>query len=131
MDCILWSNVDSNMFFVWTADPVTGITCTSVVPGGQSCIPPMVTPHNYNLFIHQQLFPDLQSSCKVVDGSPLPDRLTRYERALLQGHKTSLVERHLDKCGMWSGVKCDMCVWEGNFLNVICIWIQQSNWNLH
>jgi hypothetical protein len=76
---------------------VTGITCTSAVSGGHFCAPLVVVPHNYNLLIHQQLFPELQSACKIVDGTPLPDRLTHYERALLQGHKASLDERHLDK----------------------------------
>lgn len=78
---------------------MTGITCTSVVPGGQVCVPPMVVPHNYNLLIHQQLFPELQAVCKAVASSPLPDRLTRYERALLQGHKASLDEKQLDRTG--------------------------------
>ncbi|KDR20933.1 Tubulin polyglutamylase TTLL5, partial [Zootermopsis nevadensis] len=80
-------------------DPVTGITCTSAVSGSHLCAPPMVVPRNYNLLIHQQLFPELQSACKAMDGAPLPDRLTRYERALLQGHKASLDEGHLDRSG--------------------------------
>jgi hypothetical protein len=87
---------------------VTGITSTSVVSGAQLCAPPVVLPHNYNLLIHQQLFPELQSACKAVSGSPLPDRRTRYERALLQGHKTTLDERHLNKSGMWNEVKRDI-----------------------
>lgn len=87
------------MAFICAVDPVTGITCTSVVPGGQLCVPLMVVPHNYNLLIHQQLFPELQAVCKAMAGSPLPDHLTRYERALLQGHKASLDERHLDRTG--------------------------------
>jgi hypothetical protein len=87
---------------------VTGITRTSVVSGAQLCAPPVVVPHNYNLLIHQQLFPELQSACKAMSGSPLPDRLTRYERALLQGHKTNLDERHLNKSGMWNEVKHDI-----------------------
>lgn len=82
---------------------MTGITCTSAVSGSHLCAPPMVVPRNYNLLIHQQLFPELQSACKAMDGAPLPDRLTRYERALIQGHKASLDEGHLDRSG---GGKC-------------------------
>ncbi|PSN31902.1 hypothetical protein C0J52_21196 [Blattella germanica] len=77
-------------------DPVTGIPCTSAVPGGQ-CAPPMVVPHNYNLLLHQQLFPELQSSSKGGETSMPTERFTRYERALLQGHKASLDEKQLDK----------------------------------
>jgi hypothetical protein len=85
---------------------VTGITCTSVVSGAKLCAPPVLVPHNYNLLIHQQLFPELLSACITMSGSPLPDRLTRYERGLLQGHKTSLDERHRNKGGMCNVVKC-------------------------
>ncbi|KAJ9590318.1 hypothetical protein L9F63_027844, partial [Diploptera punctata] len=84
---------------IFWENPVTGITCTSAAPGGQSCVPPMVVPHNYNLLLHQQLFPELQSSRKTIESSTPTDHLTRYERALLQGHKASLEERQLDKSG--------------------------------
>jgi hypothetical protein len=80
----------------------------------------MAVPHKYNLLIHQQLFPELQSACKSMEGSPLPDRLTRYERALLQGHKASLGERHLDKSGKWNGMKHDIHIWRKKFIE--CDW---------
>ncbi|KAJ4437028.1 hypothetical protein ANN_17161, partial [Periplaneta americana] len=95
----IFPSAESWKRYGYLLDPVTGITCTSAVPGGQSIAPPMVVPHNYNLLIHQQLFPELQSSCKSLESSQPPDRLTRYERALLQGHKASLDERQLDKSG--------------------------------
>ena len=86
-------------FFIIILDPVTGITCTSAIPGGPSCTPPLVLPHNYNLLLHQQLFPELQSSQRTIESTSPTDHLTRYERALLQGHKSSL-EETLDSSGM-------------------------------
>ncbi|XP_063231259.1 tubulin polyglutamylase TTLL5 [Bacillus rossius redtenbacheri] len=69
-------------------DPQTGITCT-LLPGGggHTCYLPATSPRNYNLLVHRQLFPELQAC-----GRSPAERLTRYERALLRGHKAGLYD---------------------------------------
>lgn len=67
-----------------SADPVTGIP--SVPPGTTWCVMPN---HNLNLMLHQQLFPECQP---LVVSS---ERLSRYERALSKGHRTSLEDNRL------------------------------------
>nr|CAD7407046.1 unnamed protein product [Timema poppensis] len=74
-------------------DPLTGVTSTSIIGGGGHFVSPLTsTPQNYNFLLHQQLFPELAEV-------PPPDRFTRYESALLRGHKASLNERSLSLSG--------------------------------
>nr|CAD7428512.1 unnamed protein product [Timema monikensis] len=74
-------------------DPLTGVTSTSIIGGGGHFVSPLTsTPQNYNFLLHQQLFPELAEV-------PPHDRFTRYERALLRGHKASLNERSLSLSG--------------------------------
>ncbi|XP_049776569.1 tubulin polyglutamylase TTLL5 isoform X1 [Schistocerca cancellata] len=78
-------------------DPVTGITCHSGTTSmGHPCSTTGLIQHNYNLTLHQQLFP---GEIKKVQQQPrsvpkLPERLARYERALAQGHCTVLEEKN-------------------------------------
>lgn len=72
-------------------DPNTGVASTNTTP---ICISgPGV--HNYNLMLHQQLFPDLVTETingrkYVQEQVPRSDRFSCYERALLRGHRASL-----------------------------------------
>ncbi|XP_059471433.1 tubulin polyglutamylase TTLL5-like isoform X1 [Neocloeon triangulifer] len=62
-------------------DPTTGVPCT---PSPLSSIP-FGAVHNLNLLLQRHLFPD-QSTC-----TPRVDRLSRYERALLRGHRAAFM----------------------------------------
>ncbi|XP_066994738.1 tubulin polyglutamylase TTLL5 [Anabrus simplex] len=71
-------------------DPITGIASTTSSLNGQPY--PLLLQRNYNLLLHQQLFPELRTMSIST-----PDRLNRYERALLQGHRSSLDDRPTDR----------------------------------
>ncbi|KAK7864100.1 hypothetical protein R5R35_002743 [Gryllus longicercus] len=87
-------------------DPATGMVITASSNFVQF---PLTTTHNFNYTLHQQLFPELRSDNNAVlrapsshpPGSsvrfPSPERVNRYERALLQGHKASLDGMPLDR----------------------------------
>lgn len=75
---VLKSQINFNNFnFMCVLDPLTGLLNL-----GNQLTQTQVNPHNFNLLLHQQLFPEL-------DMTPT-DRLPRYERALVQGHRSSL-----------------------------------------
>jgi tubulin polyglutamylase TTLL5 len=62
-------------------DPTTGVPCTASPLNSI----PFGPVHNLNLLLQRHLFPD-QSTC-----TPRPDRLSRYERALLRGHRDAFM----------------------------------------
>lgn len=63
-------------------DPTTGVPSTA---SPLSALPLVGPAHNLNLLLQRNLFPE---QCDVT---PKPDRLSRYERALLRGHRAAFM----------------------------------------
>jgi hypothetical protein len=64
-------------------DPTTGVPSTASPLGTL----PLVGPaHNLNLLLQRQLFPEQRDATAAK-----PDRLGRYERALLRGHRAAFL----------------------------------------
>lgn len=64
-------------------DPTTGVPSTASTLGTL----PLVGPaHNLNLLLQRQLFPEQRDATATK-----PDRLGRYERALLRGHRAAFL----------------------------------------
>lgn len=68
-------------------DPVTGVPCASGTNGSGTYL--MIIPHNYNLMIHQQMFPTASDN-QMHNTPSIIDRIDRYERALRSSAPISL-----------------------------------------
>ncbi|XP_012345845.1 tubulin polyglutamylase TTLL5 isoform X2 [Apis florea] len=73
-------------------DPTTGIPIVSD-PLGPGRVPHQINT-NHNLMLHEQLFPAASRTTDFIIPEVTLDRLSRYERALVKGHKQSLDRGH-------------------------------------
>lgn len=80
-------------------DPVSGVPISGTISSTYN----LVIPHNFNLMLYQQLFPEVQVSkieklnnfldSKHDVRQSITQRQNRYERKLIQGHKAALLPK--------------------------------------